>query len=60
MSIALPIDYIAYIEGEGVSEKFTEGLPGYFSLWHADDIEANNKGFQVEIYAPGFLGFGTD
>ena len=60
MSIALPNEYIAYIESDGVSEEFTEGLPGYFALWHPDEIEANNKDLQVETYAPGFLGFGTD
>lgn len=60
MSIPLPNDYIAYIEAKGVSEEFTEGLPGYLALWHPDEIEANNKDFQVETYAPGFLGFGTD
>jgi len=60
MSIALPSDYIAYIEGDGVSEEFTEGLPGYFALWHPDEIDTNNKELQVETYAPGFLGFGTD
>jgi hypothetical protein len=60
MSINLPGDYIAYIEGGGVFEDFTEGLPGYFALWHPDEIKANNEDLHVEIYAPGFLGFGTD
>ena len=60
MSIALPNDYVAYIEGDGASEECTDGLPGYFQLWQPDEIEANNKDLQIETHAPGFLGFGTD
>ena len=60
MNIALPKDYIAYLEGEGVAEGFTEGMPGYFALWDPNEIEATNKDLQVQTYAPGFVGFGTD
>ena len=60
MQIGLPSDYIAYLEGTGVAEGFTEGLPGCFALWHPDEIEASNRDLQVATYAPGFLGFGTD
>lgn len=60
MTIPLPTDYIAYVEGGGVGEGFTDGLPGYFALWHPDEIELNNKDLNVDNYAPGFLGFGTD
>ena len=60
MQVDLPNDYIAYLEGTGVAEGFTEGLPGYFALWHPDEIEASNRDLQVVTYAPGFLGFGTD
>lgn len=60
MQIDLPNDYIAYLEGMGVAEGITEGPPGYFALWHPDEIEANNRDLQVATYAPGFLGFGTD
>ncbi|MDP9123309.1 MAG: SMI1/KNR4 family protein [Pseudomonadota bacterium] len=60
MRIDLPSDYIAYLEREGLAEGFTEGPPGYFALWRPDEIEASNRELQVETYAPGFLGFGTD
>lgn len=60
MPIDLPNDYIAYLEGTGVAEGFTEGLPGYFALWHPDEIQASNRDLHVATYAPGFLGFGTD
>lgn len=60
MRIDLPDDYIAYLEGMGVAEGFTEGLPGYFALWHPDEIEASNRDLEIATCAPGFLGFGTD
>src|SRR5258708_578988 len=60
MSLALPDDYLAYIEGDGVSEGFTDGMPGYFQLWHPDDIEASNASLEIPTRAPGFLGFGSD
>jgi hypothetical protein len=60
MSIDLPDVYVAYLQGGGVAEEFTEGLPGYVALWHPDEIETNNRDLQVETCAPGYLGFGTD
>jgi len=60
MSIDLPEAYVAYLQGGGAAEDFTEGLPGYVALWRPDAIDANNRDLQVETYAPGYLGFGTD
>ena len=60
MSVDLPNDYLAYIEGDGVSEGFTDGLPGYFMLWPSDEIEASNAAIDVPTLAPGFIGFGSD
>jgi hypothetical protein len=60
MNIELPGDYIAYLEGDGAAEALTEGQPGYFALWHPDEIEANNRDLHVAACAPGFLCFGSD
>jgi len=60
MSIDLPADYLAYVEGDGVAEGTTEGDPGYFQLWPPDDIEEMNQNLGVATMAPGFLGFGSD
>ena len=60
MSTHLPDDYAAYIDGSGVSEGFTDGPPGYFQLWHPDEVESRNAAMQVQTLAPGFLGFGSD
>jgi len=60
MNIELPNEYVVYAETDGVSEACTEGNPGYFALWHPDEIEANNQNLDIASRAPGFLGFGTD
>lgn len=61
MSIELPIDYWDYLESdEAVSEGFAEGLPGYFVLWHPDEVEKNNAELNVATLAPGFVGFGSN
>jgi len=60
MNVALPNEYLSYIEGDGVSEGFTTGLPGYFALWPLDQIKSRNHDYEVPRYAPGFIGFGSD
>ena len=60
MSIDLPEDYVAYLEGDGVSEAATDGDPGYLQLWHPDEIEEMNQKIGVPEIVPGFLGFGSD
>jgi hypothetical protein len=60
MTTELPADYIAYVEGDGVSESATEGDPGYFQLWPPEEIEEMNRKIGVPTMAPGFLGFGSD
>jgi len=60
MSVTLSSEYLAWIKKKGVSECCTEGEPGYLALWLLGEIEANNKAYRVPLYAPGFLGFGTD
>ncbi len=60
MVIPLPSRYKAYFESGGLVEGFIDGPPGYFSLWHPDEVERNNADLKVNEYAPGFLGFGGD
>ncbi|MGB8355024.1 MAG: SMI1/KNR4 family protein [Chthoniobacteraceae bacterium] len=60
MNLNLPLEYISYIETDGISEGLTDGMPGYFILWHPDEIESNNTSLKIQTYAPGFLGFGSD
>lgn len=59
MKIELPDDYWDYLESDGaIAEGFADGFPGYFVLWHPDEIEKNNADMSVQSLAPGFLGFG--
>lgn len=60
MVIPLPSRYKAYFESGGLVEGFIDGPPGYFALWHPDEIEKNNADLHVAECAPGFLGFGGD
>ena len=60
MKIHLPPEYLAYVEEDGTDAASTEGDPGYFQLWHPDDVEKMNRDYHVAEYAPGFLGFGSD
>lgn len=60
MKASLPSQYIAYFVSGGLVEGFLDGPPGYFALWHPDEIEKNNADLQVDDQAPGFLGFGGD
>jgi hypothetical protein len=56
----LPPDYLKYLESGGAEFGLTEGDPGYFALWHPQEIEANNAQLEMDEFAPGFLGFGTN
>lgn len=58
LGIDFPRDYIAFL-------KLANGAKGsigdsYISLWSMQDLANNNKGYEVEQYAPGFLLFGSD
>lgn len=58
MRIQLPTDYLVYVEGNGVSEAFTDGPPGYMALWALNEVEEINRTMNVPRYAPGLLGCG--
>ncbi len=60
MKIAVPSEYVDYVEKGGRTESFTKEEPGYFILWPLADIEKMNAEYQVEEFMPGFLGFGSD
>jgi hypothetical protein len=57
--MTLPHQYTQYFT-EGA--KLEGGLtvpPGYFQLWKPAEIAKWNDAYEVEEYAPGFLGFGS-
>lgn len=59
MNIPFPSEYLAYLE-KGSDVASTKGEPGFFQLWHPDEVEELNESYRVAEYAPGFLGFGSD
>lgn len=61
MSIDLSSEYWDFLESDdAISEGVVDGEPGYFALWHPDEVEELNRSLQVAELAPGFLGFGSD
>ena len=57
-----PAEYLAYMDSPGsIIEGEQEGtMPSYFILWPPAEIEQNNREYEVPIYAPGFLAFGSN
>ena len=55
----LPPDYLHYFTGDGPNEGALSVDPGWFVLWPPEEIESWNREYEVDQYAPGFLGFGS-
>jgi hypothetical protein len=55
----LPAEYVVYFSGNGPKEGEFDGEPGWFQLWAPDEVEQLNQDYQVQEFAPGFLGFGS-
>jgi hypothetical protein len=57
--MSLPEEYVRYVAGGGPREGGLVVEPGWFQLWPADEISKWNREYQVEEFAPGYLGFGS-
>jgi hypothetical protein len=57
--MAIPPDYISYFAGDGPKEGALRVQPGWFQLWAPNQIEKLNQDYEVQEYAPEFLGFGS-
>ncbi len=57
--MTLPEEYIRYVAGNGPKEGGLAIEPGWFQLWPPDEVNKLNRDYQVEEFAPGFLGFGS-
>lgn len=58
LKCSLPIDHVQFLcEHDG-----GEGFIGtnYLILWRAEELETFNREYEVELYAPGLLLFGSD
>jgi len=56
---ALPVEYVRYFAGDGPKEGGLSVEPGWFQLWRPDEIDEWNRNYEVQQYAPEFLGFGS-
>jgi hypothetical protein len=59
---SIPADYAAYLQARGAFECFVNGDdgPGYAALWPLEQLQDNNAGYGLELYAPGFVAFGSN
>jgi hypothetical protein len=58
--MTLPEEYVRYFAGGGPKEGGLSVDPGWFQLWSPAEIESLNRDYQVEKFAEGFLGFGSN
>ncbi|MFI5460006.1 MAG: SMI1/KNR4 family protein [Isosphaerales bacterium] len=56
----LPSDYLDLLAFGNGGEGNLGVQPGWFQLWRAEDVVESNKGYQVEVFLPGFFGFGSN
>ena len=57
--MTLPPQYLDYFTGDGRREGALSVEPGWFQLWPPGEVENWNRGYHVQEFAPGFLGFGS-
>lgn len=59
LGVGLPADYRAFLRYANGFEGFI-GPTAYVLLWRAEELVRLNDAYQVTIYAPGLLLFGSD
>jgi hypothetical protein len=57
--MTLPDEYVRYCAGSGLKEGGLSVQPLWFQLWAPSEVERLNRDYQVQVFAPGFLGFGS-
>jgi hypothetical protein len=58
LNVALPIDYKQFLLKSNGGEGFIGNK--YLMLWRAEELESLNEGYEIAIYAPGLLIFGSN
>ncbi|MFO0813214.1 MAG: SMI1/KNR4 family protein [Gemmatales bacterium] len=57
----LPPAYLDYLSQGRPTEAFlSDDFVGYMMLWPLDEVEQNNREYEVPKYAPGFMCFGSN
>jgi len=55
-----PTEYLDLLRKSDGGTAFRSDYPTYSRLWSADLVPKNNEGYEVQEFAPGFVGFGDD
>ena len=55
----LPTDYLEFVKDHG-GEGFFVSEDAYLALWKVENLATRNAEYQVELWAPGLLVFGSD
>jgi hypothetical protein len=57
--IPLPPEYLAFLRETNGGEGELGVQPGWFVMWHAEEVVSFNRDYEVAANAPGLLGFGS-
>ena len=60
VSVKLPAGYLAQLAASNGGEGDLGVEPGWICFWAAEAVVANNKGYAVAEFLPGFLGFASN
>ena len=55
-----PPEFIDYLRSGAPRFADLPSFPVYVEFWEESDLETFNREYEVEKYAPGFIGFGSD
>ncbi len=56
----IPQEYIAFLQYSNGGEGTLGIEPGWVQFWAAEVVLELNKGYQIDKYLPGFLGFASN
>jgi hypothetical protein len=55
-----PAEYLDLLRKSDGGTAIRSIYPTYARLWSVDLVQENNEGYEVQEFAPGFVGFGDD
>jgi len=57
---SIPDSYFALLRVTNGGEGDLGVNPGWFAPWRAEDVLLNNRAYEIALFAPGLLGFGSN
>jgi hypothetical protein len=55
----LPEDYLSFLKFSNGGEGHINIQPGWFRIWHAEEVIETNEDYELNEDLPGFFGFGS-